>query len=280
MYDFVIFPQIGKTQQQQPGDSSIDALKETQQKHAIQLSCALTSLGSAFVKAGQQLSIRPALVPPTVLKELQKLCDAVEAVPDEVAMQVLKEELHCENPSDIFSDIRLVASASLGQVYKATLKDRETEEVAIKIQRPDIVSRVTLDLWILSKWGVFMDGFTSVFTNQIPFHVDFLEAYYRGSYQELDYENEAANQYRFKYELAKRKCPVVIPSVYNELSTRRILISEWINGIKLSEAPKEKIQELIPIGVELFLTQLLDIGWFHADPHPGNLYVTDEGTLY
>jgi len=249
-----------------------------QREHAIALREALTRLGPAFVKMGQQLSIRPDLVPPPVLKELQKLCDSVEPVPDEVALQVLKEELlHGVKGGDLtelFVDIpHRVASASLGQVYKATLKENG-KEVAIKVQRPDMMKRLSLDLFILQKYGKMMDTICEVLTEQIPYHENFINAFCFGSYMELDYENEAANQLRFRKELKRRKCNnVIIPAVYTHYSSRRVLTTEWIQGIKLVDAPQEQIRTLIPIGVELFLTQLLDIGAFHADPHPANLYV-------
>jgi len=80
---------------------------------------------------------------------------------------------------------------------------------------------------------------------------------------ELDYENEAENQLRFRNELLARNCPVVVPQVHIDLTSERVLTSEWIEGVKLADSPKEKIRELIPVGVELFLTQLLDMGEFH-----------------
>lgn len=87
--------------------------------------------------------------------------------------------------------------------------------------------------------------------------------------KELDYENEARSQKYFQQELQKRDCKVKVPNVYDDYTTQRVLTTEWIQGVKLADSPPEKIRELIPVGVELFLTQLLDIGAFHADPHPG-----------
>lgn len=238
-----------------------------QLEHAANLREGLTNLGPAFVKAGQQLSIRPDLVPPAVLKELQKLCDAVRPIPDDVAFDVMREELHEKDLDQLFTDLKLVASASLGQVYKGTLKSGET--VAIKVQRPDMRRSFSLDLFLLQRIGVLVDLFTSTFTNQPPFHKALYESFSRGSYSELDYENEAANQILFRKELSERNVPVVVPKVYQELTSERVLTSEWIEGVKLSDSPKHQIRKLIPVGVELFLTQLLDIGVFHADPHPG-----------
>ena len=228
-----------------------------QKQHAKRLRQALTRLGPAFVKGGQQLSIRPDLVPPAVLKELQKLCDSVEPIPDDVAWQVMEAELGVERMKDL-QGLRLVAAASLGQVYKATLVDGSV--VAVKVQRPNMKQTFSLDLYLLQRIGVMVDLFTSVFTNQPPFHRALYESFAGGSYQELDYANEAINQKRFQKELRERKSPVKVPDVYAEYSTEKVLTSEWIDGIKLADSPPETIRKLIPVGVELFLTQLLDIG--------------------
>ena len=200
---------------------------------------------------------------PAVLEELQKLCDSVRPVPDKVAMTVLQEELGGRTPEDLFDNLHLVASASLGQVYKANLKE-DGKEVAVKIQRPGMTKSFSLDLFLLQCWGVFMDAWTSVVTHQKPYHKKFLENFAKGGYGELDYELEARNQRHFKDEMKVRSCPVVIPRVYDEYTSRRVLTTQWMDGIRLSDAEPEVIRELIPVGVELFLCQLLDIGAFHA----------------
>lgn len=296
---------------------------------AIGLREAVTNLGPAFVKAGQQLATRPDLIPAVVLKELQTLCDAVRPIPDDIALAMIRTELnnaqrwqaHAQQSQqqqqknnttkpdidsdsdididDIFEDIHLVASASIGQVYKAKLKKTSEpsistigsnsytttnasatdEYVAIKVQRPGMEKVFSLDLFLLQLWGDIMDAFTTLCTEQIPYHSKFFDAFSSGSYQELDYEKEAANQLYFKQELGKRmgtskQSNVYVPNVYPHYTTQRILTTEWIEGIKLADASPEIIRRLIPIGVELFLTQLLDLGRFHCDPHPGNLLVT------
>lgn len=179
---------------------------------------------------------------------------------------------------DTFEGMKRVASASLGQVYKAKIK-ATGQEVAIKVQRPDMMRQLSLDLFLLNKYGEFMDGLCAILTNQIPYHVNFIDAFSQGSYMELDYENEASNQKLFKEEFGKRGCKVFVPCVYDEFTARRVITTEWVDGVKLADAPTSQIRALIPVGVELFLTQLLDMGTFHADPHPGNLYVTKDGTL-
>lgn len=297
---------------------------ELESRLSIKLRSSLTRLGPTFIKIGQQLSIRPDLVPPTALYELQKLCDAVPPFDDEIAMTVLAEELILSTVVDdenreikhtilqVFEEMpTLIASASLGQVYKATLINdvddhRASKQVAIKIQRPDIVETVTLDLFLLASYGKLVDKLCSIITKQIPYHETFLNTFAAGAFMELNYTTEAGNQNFFRHELHTRfhgngnanknyssiwrilqmfrNCrnqplgghphaeKVIVPEVYNKYTTQRVLVSEWIDGTPLARAPPEQIRKLIPIGVELFLCQLLDIGRFHADPHPGEFH--------
>jgi aarF domain-containing kinase len=256
--------------------------RSLQREQASKLRHALTKLGPAFIKMGQQLSIRPDLVPPSVLAELQKLCDSVEPVPEEVSLDVLREELGCSTKEEMLDKfegrLRRVAAASLGVVFRGTIKETG-EVVAIKIQRPDMVKRLSLDLYLLQCYGKAMDAICDVLTEQIPYHSAFINAFARGSYMELDYEHEAANQLRFKREFEERQCSVFVPDVLEEFTTRRVICTQWVDGCKLVDAPKDQIRRLIPVGVEIFLTQLLDIGAFHSDPHPANLYATTDGRL-
>jgi aarF domain-containing kinase len=236
--------------------------------HATRLRLALTKLGPAFVKMGQQLSIRPDVLPPVVLQELQKLCDSVEPIPDAVAFGLLETELRVRDLNDVFERLEMVAAASLGQVYKATLKRDDPKQpatlCAVKIQRPHMRRDFSLDLFVLLRIGKIIDAFTTTFTHQPPFHEALYASFAKASYAELDYEQEAANQVKFRKELASRHCPVVVPKVFHEYTTERVLTSEWIEGIKLADSDNETIRRLIPVGVELFLTQLLDIGSFHS----------------
>jgi aarF domain-containing kinase len=284
--DFVIEPKLqqfwslwnsGSTTE--PRDSA-DRRMQLQHSHAVQWKEALTLLGPAFVKAGQQISIRPDLVAPVILQELQKLCDSVTPIADELAFQILREQLNVEHLTDVFREPpMLVAAASLGQVYRGKLRNangKDDFDVAIKVQRPGMVTAFSLDLYLLQRFSIVVDTFTSVFTNQPPFHKALYESFAGGSYSELDYEQEAENQMYFYNEFQARRSPVVIPKVYRDYTTRTVLTTEWIDGIKLADAPLEQIRALIPVGVELFLTQLLDLGTFHADPHVGNLLVQNK----
>lgn len=127
-----------------------------------------------------------------------------------------------------------------------------------------MIQSVSLDLFLLNQYGLFLDTLFGFLTEQVPFHVDFIDCFARGSYAELDYEKEAENQNYFRKEFEKRQFPVHIPEVIESMTSRRVITTEWIDGVKLADAEKSKIQELIPVGVELFLTQLLDFGHFHS----------------
>ena len=175
--DFRLIPAF-RTKPYSPDDPEYINL---QQLHAKELREALTNLGPAFVKAGQQLSIRPDLVPAVVLKELQKLCDSVRPIPDDEALTMIREELGIENLEALFDNLHLVAAASIGQVYKARLKETD-EDVAIKVQRPGMRRSFSLDLFLLQQYGDAVDLFTSIFTNQAPFHRALFDNYSHGSY--------------------------------------------------------------------------------------------------
>lgn len=118
----------------------------------------------------------------------------------------------------------------------------------------------SLDLYLLQVLGVFLDGLFTNVTKQAAYHHALFDTFSSGSYSELDYVNEARNQMEFKAELAERKCRVKVPAVFHKYTTEHVLTSEWIDGTKLADAPKEQIRRLIPDGVELFLIQLLDFG--------------------
>lgn len=261
-------------------NNSFEENQELEKKFAKVLRKTLTKLGPAFVKIGQQLSIRPDLIPPNILYELQKLCDSVDPIADDIALKELRDELAIERIEDVFDDLHLVAAASLGQVYKANVMiDGRITPVAIKVQRPDMREKVSLDLFLMFRLATIIDSVLGIVTNQSPYHAALVDTFAKGSYMELDYENEAQNQKYIKQELLKRKCDVKIPTVYDKYTSQRVITSEWIDGIKLADAPPDVIYSLIPTGIDLFITQLLDIGLFHSDPHPGNLYVTNDNQL-
>jgi aarF domain-containing kinase len=235
------------------------------------------------------LSIRPDVLPPTAVYELQKLCDAVPPFPTAQAVAMLEEELGA--PVDTFftglGDSSIpIASASLGQVYQCHLVEGG-QEVAVKVQRPDMLRTVSLDLYILRQYSYLVEAFkgglmkVGVLAPRRQFDVLLLETFARASYSELDYRQEGRNQERFLHELVPRVGSHLlhVPLVYWGTTRRKVLTSEFIHGIQLAKSTPEVIDKLVAVGVKAYLTQLLETGFFHSDPHPGNLMVDQKGRL-
>ena len=170
-----------------------------------------------------------------------------------------------------------VASASLAQVYKGTLHNGDV--VAVKVQRPDLRHMVSRDLVVMARASEFYERFARSFSADQTDYQAVLGAWGRGFYSELDFEAEAASQQHFIDEVMPRVEGLYVPRVYHAYCGRRLLVTEWIDGTKLTDGTPEDIKPLVALGVRAFLTQLLDVGTFHADPHPGNLMVTPQGQL-
>lgn len=254
-------------------------LVKNEQRRAIQLRKLLTKLGPAYIKIGQALSTRPDLVPPVYLEELTKLQDQLPAFPNEIAYQFIEEELGAP-PGEIYAELSAqpIAAASLGQVYKGKLKTGE--EVAIKVQRPDLRERITIDLYILRNLAGWVQRKVKRVRSDL---VGILDELGDRIFEEMDYIHEGENAERF-FELYGSMKDIYVPKIYWEYTNRRVLTMEWINGLKLTQP--EKIADLginarylIEIGVQCSLRQLLEHGFFHADPHPGNLLATMDGKL-
>eukprot|EP01043_Picozoa_sp_COSAG02_P017018 COSAG02_NODE_762_length_17464_cov_12.006219_8_plen_493_part_00 len=246
----------------------------------------LTELGPTFIKFGQMLSIRPDVLPQPVITELQKLCDAVPSYPTPRALELIEAELG-RPVSELFVDLDAstapIAAASLGQVYRCRLR-LTGEQVALKVQRPDMLKAVSLDLYLLRKYMVAVELFkeqilTGVFgaADRSAFDVRLLDTFANASYRELDYVHEGANQDRMAAAL--HGSPVYVPKVYWEFTRRKVIATKWIDGIQLAKSPPPVIRKLVPAGVDCFLAQLLKHGFFHSDPHPGNMLVDGDGRL-
>ncbi|WIA14252.1 hypothetical protein OEZ85_002788 [Tetradesmus obliquus] len=249
-------------------------LKDNEVKRAIQLRDIVTSLGPAYIKLGQALSIRPDILSPAAMNELQKLCDKVPSFDSAVAMQVINDELGAPW-YEIYADLtpEPIAAASLGQVYRGRLKTGE--EVAVKVQRPGVLETVTVDLYIIRKIGLFLRQFPQLTTDVVAL----LDEWAARFFDELDYVKEGQNATLFAAQMAADLPQVVVPSTYSELTSRRVLTVSWLDGEKLSQSKADDVGDLVNIGVICYLKQLLDTGFFHADPHPGNLIRTPDGRL-
>ncbi|MHC5738064.1 ABC1 kinase family protein [Nostoc sp.] len=260
-------------------DSKRGIVVKNDRRRATQLRVLLTQLGPAYIKIGQALSTRPDLVPPVYLEELTKLQDQLPPFPNEIAYQFIKEELGAP-PEEVYAELSAqpIAAASLGQVYKGKLKTGE--EVAVKVQRPDLREGITIDLYILRNLAAWVQKKVKRVRSDL---VGILDELGDRIFEEMDYIHEGANAERF-FELYGHIKDIYVPKIYWEYTNRRVLTMEWINGTKLTQTEEISAQGidaryLIEVGVQCSLRQLLEHGFFHADPHPGNLLATTDGKL-
>ncbi|KAJ1273082.1 hypothetical protein BS78_06G252900 [Paspalum vaginatum] len=238
---------------------------------AAQLRRILLELGPAFVKIAQAVSSRPDVIPPAYLDELSLLQDRIAPFSTEVAFNIIEKELGL--PLDmIFSEIspEPVAAASLGQVYQARLRSNG-KVVAVKVQRPGVQAAISLDIYIL-RFLASLARKAAKLNTDLP---AVLDEWASSLFREMDYREEARNGLKFR-ELFGKFRDVSVPEMYLEQTRRRVLIMEWIEGEKLSEV---RDQYLVEVGVYCSLSQLLEYGFYHADPHPGNLLRTVDGKL-
>ncbi|AVH62292.1 ABC1 kinase family protein [Nostoc sp. 'Peltigera membranacea cyanobiont' N6] len=260
-------------------DSKRGIVVKNDRRRATQLRELLTKLGPAYIKIGQALSTRPDLVPTVFLEELTKLQDQLPPFPNELAYQFIQEELGAP-PEEVYAELSTqpIAAASLGQVYKGKLKTGE--EVAVKVQRPDLRERIAIDLYILRKLAAWVQKKVKRVRSDL---VGILDELGDRIFEEMDYIHEGENAERF-FELYGHIKDIYVPKIYWEYTNRRVLTMEWINGIKLTQTEEISAQGidaryLIEVGVQCSLRQLLEHGFFHADPHPGNLLATPDGKL-
>ena len=250
-----------------------------QKKRARQLIKILTKLGPAYIKIGQALSTRPDVVPPSYLEELATLQDKIPSFPNEVAFRFIEEELG-KRPEEIYAELspEPIAAASLGQVYRGRLKTGE--EVAVKVQRPGLYRRISLDIYIMRMLAGFVqDNFKFIRSNLRAIIDELAERIF----EETNYNQEGRNADKFR-DLYGYIEEIHVPKIYWEYTDKRVLTMEWITGTKLTdidaiEARGIDATHLVEVGVECSLRQLLEHGFFHADPHPGNLLAMEDGRL-
>nr|WP_026101159.1 AarF/ABC1/UbiB kinase family protein [Synechococcus sp. PCC 7336] len=250
------------------------------QRRASQLRALLADLGPTFIKVGQALSTRPDLVRVDYLEELTKLQDQLPSFPTTIARAIIERELG-DVVEEIYAYIspRPVAAASLGQVYRARLSSGE--DVAVKVQRPYLRRQLTLDLYIIRWVSTWVYRWLPLNLGQSLTAV--VDEFGSKLFEEIDYLNEGRNCERFAGYF-DGDLDVYVPKIYWKYSSKRVLTLEWIDGIKLTDTAAIQsanldIQSLIRIGVESALKQLLEYGFFHADPHPGNLFALRDGRL-
>jgi predicted unusual protein kinase regulating ubiquinone biosynthesis (AarF/ABC1/UbiB family) len=252
------------------GNSSDTAV---QQQLGRRILNTLTALGPCFIKVGQALSTRPDLVRRDWLEQLTQLQDNLPPFPHAIALATIERELGA--PADQlfeqFPDYP-VAAASLGQVYKTQLADGHW--VAVKVQRPNLPTILRRDVVIIRLLGVLTAPFLPL---NLGFGLgDIIDEFGSTLFEEIDYRLEANNAERFAGLFAGQP-EVTVPRVERLLSSEHVLTTQWINGTKLQERQALEARNLDPAalirtGVIAGLQQLLEFGYFHADPHPGNLF--------
>jgi len=240
---------------------------------------SLDDLGPTFVKFGQVLSTRSDVFPEGILSELQKLQDTAKPMPAGRAQAILERELGAP-VGEVFSDFDPVplGSASIGQVHRAVL--RSGEVVAVKVQRPEAPGRVAADLELMREFADFVDR---RFAQKVLVDARGLVAEFEVVVRrELDYTAEAQNARRFAANFAGT--PVIIPAVYREFSTSKVLTMEFVVGTRFRDirpllmAPAER-RRVASMGADAIFKMAFEDGFFHGDPHPSNLLLTPEGDL-
>ena len=246
----------------------------------IRVHLTLEELGPTFVKLGQILSTRPDLIPPDYIKELQKLQDEVPPFAYDQVEQIIKRELGADIPKIFKSfDQKPFAAASLGQVHQAILEDGD--KAVVKVQRPDIEKVIETDLGILFDLARLTEKHIPASRLYDP--VGIVEEFTKAIRAELDYGTEGRNAERFRKNFEDDET-IYTPKIYWEFSSKRILTMELIEGIKINAIEeldkagydRKKIAEN---GANAFMKQILIDGFFHADPHPGNMLVMKDGII-
>jgi ubiquinone biosynthesis protein len=244
------------------------------------LRMAFEELGPTYVKLGQILSTRPDLISMEYIEELSKLQDKIPAFAFEQVRKVVNTEFGM-SPEELFDRLEEepFASASIGQVHRAVLKDGEA--VAVKFQRPGIQKIIEVDLEIMLHLATLAERHIE----ELSFHrpVKIVEEFAKTLEKEIDYQNEATNMERVARHFLDNP-HVYIPKVYRETTTTRVLTTEFIEGIKISDI--ERIEAagldrtiLTARGADLVLEQIFVHGFFHADPHPGNIFVLPDNVI-
>lgn len=244
----------------------------------VRIRLAIEELGSTFVKLGQIMATRPDLVPMSLILELRKLQDKVPPVPEDRVRAMLEAELG-RPPAEVFDDFDMspLAAASIGQVHRARLKQGGAE-VVIKVQRPGLERLFETDLSI-------MHWLAELLVENIPELERYdprglVSEFEQSLLKEIDFEREASHMKRFQKMFAEDES-IVIPRVYDEFTTSRVLCQEFIRGCKADDPevlalPEERREALVRTGIDAILTQAFEHGFFHADPHPGNIFVVGD----
>jgi len=240
----------------------------------------LEELGPTFIKLGQILSMKPDIVPFEYIEEFRKLQDKAGPFPFETAKEIIEKEL--DSPIEkLFTEFSIepIAAASIAQIYKAKID--EGKNVALKVQRPAIKSIITADIEILLDLARMLEA--RIPESELYDPVSIVEEFSEVMKKELDFINEGRNCVRFKQNF-KDDPDVYIPEIYWDYSTSKVLTMEYIDGIKASDMQTiEKLKidknEIAVNCASAFLKQVFRFGFFHADPHPGNIMILNKNVI-
>src|SRR6266851_812496 len=251
------------------------------EQQAVWLRKSLIGLGPTFIKIGQTLGTRADLLPLAYVKELATLQDNVPAFPTAEAFARIEAELG-KSLAECYAEIdnEPIASASLGQVYRARLFSGE--EVAVKVQRPDLERIVSFDVAILYRLIKLMNRFFPK-ANENADWEGMLREFHATVFEEMDYVKEGRNADRFRYNFRTWRA-IRVPKIHWSHTSRKVLTLEFIRGTKVTDVEGLRARRISAVKVNrllvrTYLKQLLEDGFFHADPHPGNLLVMDSGHL-
>ena len=247
-------------------------------KNARKVLDTFISLGPVYIKLGQWLSSRADILPQPYLEELSKLQDSVPSAPFDQVKPIIEREIGSIDEKFDEIDPNSISGASLGQVYRGTISG---QQIVVKVKRPGIEKVVAKDLKVLKKVLPFALRFVD--PNLRYSAKAMLSQFIETIHEELDYTNESENLKKIKKDMENSN-QVIVPTVYDDFSSKNVLTMEYLPGIKVTnvQALDEKgiDREQLVIDVhKVFFTMLLKHSIFHADPHPGNISVTDDGKL-
>ena len=251
-----------------------------QEKQAVWLKDKLIELGPTFIKIGQSLGTRADLLPLPFVVALGELQDQVPPFPNEIAFARIEKDLG-RKINEVYREFEIepVAAASLGQVYRARL--HTGEEVAVKVQRPNLEATIKGDLDILTRVANFAERFPQL--NENADWTGMLREFNQTIHEEMDYAAEGQNADRFRQNFQRWE-NIYVPKIYWNFTTSKVLTMDFVHGTKVTDLEEQARLNISPAKVnrlliKTYLKQLLEDGFFHADPHPGNLLVMPDGRL-
>ena len=255
-------------------------MSHAQQAHQLRL--ALESLGPIFIKLGQVLSTRPDILPPEYIEELSHLQDRITPVPAATIRAIIERELG-QAVDIVFSafDDDNVATASVAQVHRATVRSGEWagREVAVKVLRPDIDELIKVDIECMYTAARYFEKNHIDGKRLKP--VEVIAQVERHLHQELDLQCESANASQLRHNMQGSDL-IFVPEICWNHTAQRVMVMEWMNGVPVSHLDtlaemNVDLKRLARDGVEIFFTQVFRDGFFHADMHPGNVFIGTQG---